>query len=86
MIPTTAVFDSLSQITIMSFKPIIAVDIDEVLADFIPTLASFHNVYYECEKTLTADSFFSYEFHNVWGGTREECLKKVSFFRVHVWQ
>ncbi len=56
-------------------KQIIAVDIDEVLALFVPAVADFHNEVYE--SSLTADSFFSYEFHKVWGGTLEETNDKV---------
>jgi hypothetical protein len=58
-------------------KPIVAVDIDEVLAQFIPKLAEFHNDVYG-GNSLTIDSFVSYEFHRVWGGTVEECSSKVS--------
>lgn len=57
-------------------KPVVAVDIDEVLAYFIPTLADFHNDNYG-GTLLTADSFLSYEFHKVWGGTSIECSNKV---------
>ncbi|RYG69279.1 hypothetical protein EON64_03110 [archaeon] len=57
-------------------RPIVAVDIDEVLAQFTPTLAEFHNEQYG-GITLTVDSFESYEFHRVWGGTVEECSQKV---------
>lgn len=57
-------------------KPVIAVDIDEVLAFFIPTLANFHNEVYGGEK-LTSESFVSYDFHNVWGGSVAECYAKV---------
>ncbi len=56
-------------------KPVIAVDIDEVLAFFLPAVANFHNENYE--SNLTAESFFSYEFHQVWGGTPEETTDKV---------
>jgi hypothetical protein len=57
-------------------KPVIAVDIDEVLAHFIPTLAKFHNEHYT-GGLLTADSFGGMEFHNVWGGTQDEAQQKV---------
>ena len=63
----------------MSGRPIIAVDVDEVLADFIPTLAGYHNDTFG--SSLTSRSFFSYEFHDVWGGSVEECNEKMlSFF------
>lgn len=62
-------------------KPIVAVDIDEVLALFIPTLADFHNEHYgKGQTTLTAESFVSYEFHNVWGGSKEECSDIMDHF------
>lgn len=44
-------------------KPILAIDIDEVLAHFIPMLATYHNDLYD--SSLTADSFVSYSFHEV---------------------
>jgi hypothetical protein len=56
-------------------KPIIAVDIDEVLAYFVPAVALFHNETYSTD--LTAESFFSYEFTEVWGGTSDETCDKV---------
>jgi len=63
-------------------KPIVAVDIDEVLAYFIPTLAVFHNDVYGPKDYLTSESFISYEFHNVWGGSKEECsIKMEQFFQ-----
>jgi predicted amidohydrolase len=63
----------------MSGRPVIAVDIDEVLADFIPALALFHNDTWG--SSFSAQHFDSYEFHDVWGGTREECnVKMTSFF------
>lgn len=60
----------------MGQKAIIAVDVDEVLAYFMPALAKYHNETYGGVQ-LTSDSFTSYEFHNVWGGTKEETLSKV---------
>ena len=59
----------------MDNKPIVAVDIDEVLAQMIPTLADYHNEYHD--SNLTIESFVNYEFHKVWGGTVEECNIKV---------
>ena len=58
----------------------LAVDIDECLAYFIPALCKFHNEEYGTE--LNASSFESYEFHDVWGGSREEAsLKMTGFFQ-----
>ena len=63
----------------MSGRPVIAVDVDEVLADFIPTLALYHNEMWG--SNLSSASFHSYEFHHVWGGTFEECnVKMLQFF------
>uniref|UniRef100_A0A7S0XC39 CN hydrolase domain-containing protein n=1 Tax=Chromulina nebulosa TaxID=96789 RepID=A0A7S0XC39_9STRA len=64
---------------VSSNKPIIAIDIDEVLAHFIPKLADFHNENYG--TSLTVEHFNCYEFHKVWGGSLEETSSKVmSFF------
>ena len=56
----------------------IAVDVDEVLAQFIPSLADFHNAKYG--TSLTVESFTSYEFHKVWGGSAAECSMKMDAF------
>lgn len=45
-------------------KPVVAVDIDEVLAHFVPALAEFHN--HKFGTDLTADDFHSYSFAEVW--------------------
>lgn len=58
-------------------KPIIAVDIDEVLAHLIPVLAVYHNENYVDAVRLTTDSFTGHEFHEIWGGTKEEGNEKV---------
>lgn len=58
--------------------PIVAVDVDEVLAHFIPALAEFHNEAYG--TTLGHDDFGDYAFHNVWGGTAAECTAKMELF------
>ena len=47
-------------------KQVIAVDIDEVLAQFMPTLARFHNDNYN--TSLVIEDFQSYRFNEVWGG------------------
>jgi uncharacterized HAD superfamily protein len=59
-------------------EAVIAVDVDEVLADFIPTLALYHNEMWG--SNLSSASFHSYEFHHVWGGTFEECNVKMHQF------
>lgn len=68
-------------------RPVVAVDLDEVLGAFVPALASFYNEAYGAtsdteDAPLTAEAFHSYEFHQVWGGTREEAdLKMRAFFK-----
>eukprot|EP01040_Poterioochromonas_malhamensis_P011629 gene11629-12688_t len=69
-------------------RDVIAVDVDEVLAQFMPSLVSFHNDVYgstdnsssSSPSLLTVDSFFSYEFHKVWGGTPSEAFAKMENF------
>ncbi|CAM9291453.1 unnamed protein product [Choristocarpus tenellus] len=57
---------------------VIAIDLDEVLGYFVPQLCLFHNHVYG--SSLTADDFFSYEFHEVWGGTQGESDRKMDAF------
>lgn len=59
-------------------KPRIACDIDEVLVDFLGSLIAFHNDTYG--TSLTPENFNSYQFHNVWGGTVEDCNRKMQLF------
>jgi uncharacterized HAD superfamily protein len=61
-------------------KPVLACDVDEVLAYFIPSLARFHNEQFQ--TTLAPDDFVSYEFHHIWGGTVQECNDKMEMFFV----
>ncbi|CAN0138753.1 unnamed protein product, partial [Ectocarpus fasciculatus] len=61
-------------------KPVIAVDLDEVLGQFVLQLCAFHNDKHG--TSLTPESFNSYYFHEVWGGTRAEAdAKMVEFFQ-----
>ena len=62
----------------MSDKPVLAIDVDEVIAFFIPALADFHNEVFGGDVALTSESFVSYEFCKVWGGTQEESCAKVT--------
>jgi 5'(3')-deoxyribonucleotidase len=66
----------------MAAKPVLAVDVDEVLAFFIPTLADFHNEVFAADvpHPLTADSFSSYDFCKIWGGTMEDSYVKMDAF------
>jgi 5'(3')-deoxyribonucleotidase len=51
-------------------KPVIAVDIDDVLFPFVDGIAAYHNDLKG--TTLTAKDFISYNFHEVWGGNQLE--------------
>ena len=64
-------------------KPVLAIDVDEVIAYFIPSLADFHNETYG-DTVLTAQSFFSYDFCKVWGGSLEDSYIKVCLFTYKV--
>ncbi len=58
----------------------IAIDIDDVLFPFVPELIKFHNKKYG--TFLTMKNFISYDFWNVWGGNKEQAIRKVKeFFR-----
>jgi len=57
---------------------LIGIDMDDVLADFINPLIKFHNEVYG--TSLTKEQVFSYAFWEVWGGTREEAIRKVAEF------
>ena len=59
-------------------KPVLALDIDEVLAQFLPALIRFHNSTYG--TSLELKDFHSYWFCKVWGGTNEEATEKVHDF------
>lgn len=63
----------------MANKPVLAVDVDEVIAYFIPALAEFHNEAFG-GTVLTAQSFHSYDFCHVWGGTIEDSYVKMDGF------
>lgn len=58
---------------------LIGVDLDDVLADYIPALCEFHNATYG--TSLARENFHSYSFWEVWGGTKEEARKKAIEFR-----
>ena len=59
-------------------KPVLALDIDEVCAQFVPGLIRYHNEKYGTD--LRVDTFHSYTFAEVWGGTDEESVTKVFDF------
>ncbi len=53
----------------------LGVDIDDVIANFILTLALFHNETYG--GNLSKNNFISYDFWKVWGGSKEDAVQKV---------
>lgn len=59
-------------------KPLIAVDLDDVLANYSDQLIHFHNKVYKTD--LIRKDFRSYNLWEVWGGTKEEATRKVHQF------
>mmetsp|Transcript_42711 Transcript_42711/g.71054 ORF Transcript_42711/g.71054 Transcript_42711/m.71054 type:complete len:221 (+) Transcript_42711:78-740(+) len=59
-------------------KPVIAVDLDEVLGQFLLQLIRFHNDTYSSKYVL--EDFCSYQFKDVWGGSEAETMDKVHAF------
>lgn len=57
---------------------LIGVDLDEVLAETIQPLLMYHNNKYD--TNLSRDQMYSYNFLEVWGGTREESIEKMYDF------
>ncbi|MCD6398532.1 MAG: hypothetical protein J7L08_01290 [Candidatus Aenigmarchaeota archaeon] len=57
---------------------LIGVDLDEVISDTLPALIKFHNERYG--TNLKKEDFYSYRFEYIWGGTREEAIRKVLEF------
>jgi 5'(3')-deoxyribonucleotidase len=57
-------------------KPVIAIDIDEVLSPFVDGLITWHNR--EFGTSFHFQDFFSYEFNKVWGGDLESAVGKCS--------
>ncbi|GBG28650.1 Hypothetical Protein FCC1311_048712 [Hondaea fermentalgiana] len=66
--------------TVAKSRPVVALDIDEVLGGFLPALLKFYNKKHDTSYKL--DDFFSYKFCEVWGGTNEETLDEIfEFFK-----
>lgn len=61
-----------------SQKPVLAIDVDEVLGQFVRQLCLFHNHNYG--TSLTPEDFESYFFHEVWGGSRSSADAKMDEF------
>jgi uncharacterized HAD superfamily protein len=59
-------------------KPVIAVDVDEVLMEFVCPLLHFYN--HKHNDSILFENFNSYQFWEVWGGTSENASKLVSEF------
>jgi len=65
--------------------PIVAVDLDEVLGQFVKKLAEFHN--HKFGTRLGVSDFYSYSFALVWGGTpSESAVKVLQFFRTRYFE
>jgi uncharacterized HAD superfamily protein len=63
----------------------IGIDIDEVLAYFLPALIKYHNTTYG--TTLKCEHFLSYRFWETWGGTKEDSIQKVyDFFKTNIFK
>lgn len=56
----------------------IGIDLDEIVADTMPAIVNFHNEKYGTD--LKKNHFHSYRFWEVWGGTRDEAIKKIYEF------
>lgn len=56
----------------------IGVDLDEVVGDTMSAVIAFHNEKYG--TTLKKKDFLSYRFWEIWGGTREDAIRKMYDF------
>jgi 5'(3')-deoxyribonucleotidase len=59
-------------------RPVLALDLDEVLGGFVPALCKWHNRVYG--SRFAPRDFFSYTFADVWGGSPSEGQAKVFAF------
>lgn len=59
-------------------KKTIAFDIDEVLTPLLQEIIKWHNNKYDTSYKL--DDFYTYNYWLVWGGTKDETIKKVIAF------
>ena len=60
-------------------KPILAVDIDDVLFPFNSNLLDWHNLVHGTD--LVIDDYTSFRLDEVWGGTKAEATAKVGEFQ-----
>jgi 5'(3')-deoxyribonucleotidase len=59
-------------------RPVIAVDIDDVLFPFVLGMAEYHN--HHKGTTLSPEDFTSFNFMDVWGGTQDETNSMIDGF------
>ncbi len=59
-------------------KPVVAVDVDEVLGCFVDNMCHVLNGMFE--ERYTAEHFHSYHFADVWRCSDEESIRRVDFF------
>jgi len=63
----------------------IAIDLDDVLINFLPHLIEYHN--FEYKTNLTLEQFHCYRFWEIWGGTKEQAVQKVyDFYKTEYFQ
>jgi 5'(3')-deoxyribonucleotidase len=59
-------------------KPVLAVDFDDVLFPFMDQFVPHYNETYDA--SFVHDDYFTFEFHEVWGGTPDAAFECVSTF------
>ena len=59
-------------------KPVLVVDIDDVLAEFVNSLNKFHNDFFDTDFKL--QDYIHYDLENIWGGTKQDSLNKLFSF------
>ncbi|MEX0672999.1 MAG: hypothetical protein WDZ82_03070 [Candidatus Paceibacterota bacterium] len=59
-------------------KPVLGLDVDDVLADFNATLFGFHNMHYG--TSLTRDDIIDYRLEVSWGCSKEEACQRIRHF------
>lgn len=57
---------------------VIAIDLDEVLSPFVSELMKWYNLTHQ--TNLQFEQFITYDFTQIWGGTREECANICNTF------
>jgi 5'(3')-deoxyribonucleotidase len=62
----------------MAQKPVVAVDLDEVLGGFLPSLTRWHNRTFETNFQL--EDYQTYSYNDLWGGSIESTVAKVHDF------